>query len=224
MQKQIKEMTMLRSEMNRRTIRATPNLMDQCTVISIYPVLIDEVKHTIQPGRFIIQPGTFKSPSILNVGPSSWWREINDEEPLLEIPTSSIVVADSIVRDYVSGLLEADGSKGPGLFFLPGKLKVDEILEKHKSSLTTAKTKQDSWFDSLVKLADSLWARTNGNPLSISDTMRLAAGELQIKNKPWMESHIAPDLFNCPACGSIANKNYPICQSCKTIINPDLYA
>jgi hypothetical protein len=59
--------------------------MDKSTIVSIYPKEINEVKHTIEPGRFHLKPGKPDSPSLLVVGSSSWWKEI-DEEQLKENP------------------------------------------------------------------------------------------------------------------------------------------
>src|SRR3972149_7969365 len=93
------------SNLNRRTIRSIPNPMDKGTVVSIYPKNITEIKHTIQPGRFHIPAGSYANPSFLVVGPSSWWRDVGPHEPLLEIPTSAVQIANSIVIDYYNGLL-----------------------------------------------------------------------------------------------------------------------
>ena len=104
------------NQANRRTIRAPVNPLDKSTVISILPKPISERKATIQPGMFELPPGTFENPSILVVGTSSWWREVDENQPLLEIPVSSVQVADSIVRDYCNGLLACDmAEKMPGI-------------------------------------------------------------------------------------------------------------
>src|SRR5215467_8121847 len=92
-------------QMRRQTIPAPRNPLDKCTVVNISPKHIKENKPTIQPGTFELKPGTYELPTILVIGSSSWWREIDYEQPLLEIPQSSIVVANSIVVDYCSGLL-----------------------------------------------------------------------------------------------------------------------
>src|SRR5687768_15368088 len=92
-------------EMRRRTIRAPVNPMDKATIISIYPKPIHEQKWTIEPGVFDIPAGSVESPGLLVVGPSSWWREIDYEQPLLEIPVGSIQIADSIVKDWSNGLI-----------------------------------------------------------------------------------------------------------------------
>lgn len=202
----------------RRVVRAPTNPMDKSTIVSIFPKEIDEIKHTIQPGRFIIPPGTYEKPAILVVGPSSWWREIDEDQPMLEIPQSSIQIADSVVRDYSIGLLGYNpGDSGPGLFYVPGNFSVEEIQKNYRSELDKAAARQRTWYQLLVKLADSLWARSNGNPLAIGDDMRMAARELGNTTKDWMKDHTMVDMTRCIACGSLRNPAYPICATCKHV-------
>ena len=197
--------------------------MDKSTVVSILPKLISERKLTIQPGIFEIKPGTFDNPSILVVGSSSWWREVDIDQPLLEIPVSSIQVADSIVKDYCNGLLACNmADLMPGLFYIPGEFTVEKIKTEHKGLLTKARETQRKWYAELVRIADILWARTNGNPLAISDDARMACKELNISGKPWLGDTQTMELIRCVACGSLRNSNYPICQTCKAIADPEL--
>src|SRR6188474_446560 len=119
-------------QMHRRTIRAQVNPMDKSTVVSIYPKQITEFKATIQPNTFVVPAGTFEKPGVLVVGPSSWWREVDEEQPLLEIPVSSIQIAYSIVTDYMNGLLGCNmNDQMPGMFYIPGAFTADEIKKQH---------------------------------------------------------------------------------------------
>lgn len=212
----------LLSDIKRRAIRAPVNPLDKSTVVSIYPKHIIERKHTIQPGVFEIKPGSYDNPAVLVVGPSSWWKEIDENQPILEIPQSSIQIADSIVRDYCNGILGCDMADNmPGLFYLPGEMTADRIKKEFKSKLDEANRKQRNWYSHLVKLADSMWARTNGNSLSISDDMRLAANELNLVNKEWLRDSHTSELVRCKACGHLKNPEYPICSNCKAIDNPE---
>ena len=203
----------------RRTIRAPVNPMDISTVVSIYPKVINEVKHTIQPGRFSIAAGSYDIPALLIVGPSSWWREIDEEQPLLEIPNSSIQIADSIVKDYCNGLLGCNMSDAmPGLFYIPGRFNVAEIKKTYNHLLIEAKNKQDNWYKELINKADSDWARSNGNPLTISEDMRLAAREMKLA-KDWMKDFTQLQLVACPACSTRITSNIIICPNCKVILD-----
>lgn len=221
---QVGEFPGLTTPANRRTIRAPVNPMDKSTVVSILPKYIYERKVTIQPSTFELQPGSFDHPTILVVGPSSWWREIDEQQPLLEIPVSSIQIADSIVRDYCNGLLGCNmGDMMPGLFYVPGEYDLDQLRKEHESLLVQAAARQKKWFMELIRIADILWSRTNGNPLAISEDARLACREMNIENKPWLGDVQTAALVRCTACGSLRNANYPICQTCKTVVDKPLW-
>lgn len=211
------------NQMHRRTIRAPVNPMDKSTIVSILPKTISERKFTIQPSDFYLEPGSFEKPSILVVGPSSWWREVDENQPLLEIPVSSIQIADAVVKDYCVGLLACNmGDMMPGLFYLPGEWDVAKLRRDHMGTLVNAQLKQKKWYLELVRIADILWSRTNGNPLAISDDARLACRELNIQNKPWLGDLQTAELVRCTGCGSLRNANYPICPTCKTVVDKEL--
>lgn len=206
---------------NKRPAKAPVNPLDKSTIFSIFPKPIDENKATLEPGRFVLEPGSFEKPALLVVGPSSWWKDVGEDQPLLEIPTASVIVASSIVRDYCNGFIGADMENAkPGLFYLPGEWTVRKLMndEEGKAMLNAANKKQRAWYENLVKLADVNWARTNGNPLSINDDMRLAARELNlIHSKEWVKDRISMDMVRCPACGTFKNPEFPVCSNCKTV-------
>lgn len=205
----------------RKTFRSNPNPLDKCTVVSIYPKDIKEHKPTIQPGFFHIKKGSVEEPSILIVGPSSWWREIDEFQPLLEITHSSIQVAQSLINDYTVGMLGIKPNAKPGLFFTPGAFSLGEIKLKFKKELESAAIRQQLFYENLVKMGDIGWARSNGNPLTISDDMRMAAVELNMKNKDWMTDFQHLEMVRCIACGAMRNPLFPMCGNCKTIIDKD---
>jgi hypothetical protein len=209
------------NNINRRTIKGPVNPMDKTTIVSIYPNEIIETKPTLQPSRFIIPPGSFEKPSITVVGPSSWWREIDMDQPLLEIPVSSVQIADSVVKDYCNGLLGCDMSSAqPGMFYIPGEHDIVSVQKNYKHELDGALQRQKNWYSNLIRLADSLWARSNGNPLAISDLMRLAAKELGLE-KDWLKDFkFSETMARCKACGSIRNPMFPVCPTCKAIDDP----
>lgn len=212
------QMEFTNSMLNRRLIRSYKNPMDKCTIVSIFPNPIEEIKHTIEPGKFLIPAGSYDNPSILVVGGSSWWKDIDPDQPMLEIPVSSIQIADSVIKDYCNGMLGCNmGDTMPGLFYVLGVHTVMEIKMKYKSKLNEVKARQDEWYKILVRLADSLWARTSGNPLAIWDVMRLAARELNLNDKPYLKDIQAVELIHCKACGNMRNPLYPICPTCKSI-------
>jgi hypothetical protein len=206
----------------RRTVRAPVNPMDKSTIVSIYPREINETKPTVTPSKFHLDAGNYENPAILVVGPSSWFKEVDEHQPLLEIPQGSTIIANSFVMDYCNGLLGSNMSTAmPGIFWVPGDHNVITVKTKFKAELDKAKTKQHAFWLALVNYADTFWARTSGSPLCISDDMRLAARELGFNDKDWMKDFSMLQKVNCPACGSPSNPAYPVCAVCKAIINPE---
>jgi hypothetical protein len=205
------------SSLNRRTIRAEPNPLDRSTIVSIFPREVISINHTIQPGKFLIPAGSYEKPSLLVIGTSSWWKELDENQPLLEITHSSPVMAESIIKDFCNGLLGCNmGNKMPGLFFVPGEFTLAKIVTEKKPLLDNARENQRRWYEDLVVMADASWARAHGNPLAIWDIMRVAARDLG-KDKAWIKDFQVAELFPCKACGFMRNQLYPVCPNCKTV-------
>ncbi len=208
--------------LNRMTVRAEVNPLDKASIVSIFPFDIHEVIHTIQPSSYFIPKGSIEKPTIVVIGGASWWREINEDEPLLEIPVPAITVAKNLVDNWVSGLLDVQfGLQQPGVFAIPGVVTEKVLRENYRDALAAAETKQKEWMLALIKSADKDWARSNGNPLSVNDLSRHAARTLNIE-KPWIKDYQAAALVNCVACGSLRNPVYPICPSCRNIVDAEL--
>lgn len=202
----------------RQMIKTVKNPLDKATIVSIYPKEINETKETCFPGKFTVPMGRFENPSCTVIGPSSWWRDIDLEQPLLEIPVAATVMAQSIVSDYCVGLLACDmASQMPGMFVIPGEFDVKQVKKEYSIKLFEAKSKQDSWFAALIKIGNSLWARSNGNPLVIWDEMRMAAREMGKLDVPWLKMDVQMELIKCWACGALRNPEYPICPACRNV-------
>jgi len=215
---------------SRRGRKLPDNPFDRATVVSVYPEAISDKKPTVFPGEWTIPAAPAGGFSLLVFGTSSWWGDLGEQQNILEIPVNSYEMAKSFVNDYCNGLLGCDmGNKMPGLFYIPGSYDEKKILgytdetsnKTFKTLLEEARAKQKNYFSQLVKMSDALWARTNGNPLTISHTARLAAEQLGLKNKPWMGDFSKLEMINCPACGNLVNPMYPICANCKTVINKE---
>lgn len=223
---------------NQRIVRRPNNPYDRSTVVSILSKPIDEIKPTIDPGRFKIPSAKRDDFELLVVGPSSWFREINPNEPLLEIINSSAEVAASIVRDYCNSVLESNmGDAIPGLFWIPGKFDKKTILTyvETKEDPTTGmlvkgrsfadlldecRAKQRNWYTALVAKADGDWVNSGGHPRSINSDMKVAANELGL-DRPWLATVQALMKSNCPACGHMVDMNYAVCSNCKVVINQE---
>lgn len=202
----------------RRMVRHSKNPLDVCTIVSIFPVEIEEYKYTLEQCKYVIPPGSYEKPSVLVVTGSSWWKDFDFTQPLLEIPVGAMQLSESIIRDYCNGMLGCNMADAmPGLFYVEGRLTSAEIKMKYKQKLDEAQKKQTEWYKILVRLADSLWARTNGVPLSVWEIMRTAARALNLSEKPYLKDQQVAELIRCVACGSMRNPLFPICPTCKSI-------
>ena len=213
------QMEFTNTMLNRRKLRqSVKNPLDKCTIVSIFPKVIDEDKYTIQPGKFHIEKGTLENPSILVIGGSSWWKDFDPDQDPLEMPRSSVEVANAVITDYCNSMVGViPGSASPGLFFVTGEKKLLEIKTNYREELKKADEKQNQWYQILVRLADSLWARGNGNPLVIMDDMRLAAKSLHLDDKPWLKDFQAIQKVPCKFCGNLKDPSYPICGVCRAV-------
>lgn len=208
--------------LNRRTIRTEPNPYDKTTVVSIYPFEIVEVLVTIQPSRYVIPAGTLEKPSITVIGSASWWKESGENEPLMEVPVFSNVVAKNLVDDYIHSMnAAAAGVRHAGVFVLPGPVTLEQVLKDYQPQLKRADAMQKAWYEELIKQADAMWSRTNGNPLAVGDDARFAAKSLS-KDKPWIKDFQQIQNIACVACGNMRNPQYPVCPHCKNIIDTEL--
>ena len=202
-----------------RLPKSNRNQYDRSTIVSIFPIPIEETKPTIQPAIFKIPAGSIEDPAVVAVGSASWWKLFTDMQPPIEVICSSVEIAHSIIYDYCNGLPECNmEDKTPGLFFIPGKeVDAKEVKMKYLFKLKDVETKQRNWYSALINHADSLWSRSNGNPLVIWELMRIAAKELGQLDKPWLANVLSLAKVKCFACGSLRDPEFPICPTCKTI-------
>lgn len=208
----------------RRTIRAEVNEMDRCTVVSIFPKDIPARNSFIQPGNFLIKAGSLENPSLLVVGSSSWWKEVPDDPELFEVPVPSKQVANSIVNDHVLSMWKSDPQAAhPGVFWVAGEHNKESIFKNYRQRLEHASKMQKAWYEALVTETDALWAQHNGNPKVVLADAKLAALELNLRDKLWMKDHSTLKMVECPACGALRKTDFPICAACKTIVDEKRY-
>ena len=217
-------------QQGRKVLHQLPkNQFDRATIVSIFPKIILEVKHTIFPGRFEVPAADKDDFSILVIESSSYYKPSTIEKmPPTEIQVNAAALAESIVNDYLSAVwLSSKGQRSPGIFWIPGEWTKKTIVNyvdpkgvTFTQMLNAAREYQKAWFKLLVDAADELWARSGGNPKAIPEDSKLGAEYIGVeKSKPWMQNTIAAALSNCPSCGEMINLEYPVCRHCKAIIN-----
>ena len=209
----------------RDVARIMHNPFDRATIVSVCPMSICEDKWTLFPGHFEIPAvqDIDNDYEILLIKPSSWFRDVGLEQPIMEVPVSSYHVAESVINDYINGLfaVNTDNAK-PGLFFVGGEY-TKETVKSHKEfdeKISEARIFQRNWFQRIIELADIMWARTNGNPLAISKDARIAASKLGVV-RDWTKDVKMAEYKLCPACGEQYNPMFPICRHCKVIIDKE---
>jgi len=198
----------------------SPQVIDKSTVISIVPYSIISVKPGVYPGRFVIPEGKEESPSFTVVGVSSYQVKLDEELPSIEVKQPSYEIARSIVEDYRSSSLFVKDDAGPGLMYLPGIIKRDEFLIKHKDEHEQLKVTQRNWWRSAVQSADDDWKRYKNHKV-ISDLQRHACKELQLERE-WLVN-IVQNGQKCPACGLNSDPHIVICPNCRCVLKPEEY-
>ena len=187
-----------------------------CTVVSFVPFRISEEKPGVFPGRFVIPPSDGVNPQIIHVGNSKKFLYVNDATGKLSLPITADEIADSLVNDFCKSQLEYNPDFGPALFWVPGKLTVEEVKEKCKTEIKTAIDRQNKWFLSLVKVADDDWERYHMHK-SISDTQRFAAKSLGMERDWLIEVRENSSTVKCIACKSVIEADALVCPVCRTV-------
>ncbi len=204
--------------LNRRTVRQDVNPYDKATIVSIFPKEVKVNNFTLTPGRYIIPPGSVEKPSLLVVGSASWWKEVDPKEPLLEIPQSSLVIAESIINDYCNGIWGCNMIDcKPGLFWVPLEKTIEQVKKEHSGLLEKAILAQKNYYQLMLRFADTNWAASGGSPLTINEEMRMAAKYLGQEDRDWMKDQLMMTQVRCFACGTMKDPRFPVCPACRAI-------
>lgn len=194
-----------------------------CTVVSIVPFAIKEMKPGLSPNIYEIEAASEEDPQVLHIGTGSHNVYINEDQGSLNVRDTSTEIARSVVEDFCTSQLEYGEGTGPGLFWVIGKLTVDDIRRECKAELLQAKIRQRRWFTKLVEIADRDWEQYH-KPNVISGFQRLAAKILKVDptRHTWLEPnvHTGIDLVNCKACTSPIRPEAIICPVCRAVLNP----
>jgi hypothetical protein len=199
--------------------------MDKTTVVSLFPLPIDERKPGIYPGNFKIAASKNGELEILHVSPSHYWVNFYDERPPLKVMTPAEEIAASIVNDFSRNILgfDIESEAWPGLFWIEGHLSKAEILKNHADKLAKAKASQLRWFENLVKLADDAWVASNKQHKAISTLQRLAARALGVEREWAIELATAAGPKYCPACKVRVHEEAAVCSNCRYILDEVKY-
>lgn len=189
------------------------------TIVSLLPWALEEIKPGLIPDTYYVPAAKNNKPAVLHIkdGASNLYVRDGKTYPITH-PAEEI--ANSIVNDYCSAQLQYGEDSKPAIFWVPGKLSIDEVLLNCKDKLAEAKKYQNNWFMKLIRLADDDWTKT-GQHRMITDLQRHAATSLGLLNKPWMQSVEAIELVKCPACSTLVDSTAALCYNCKHITNKE---
>ena len=192
----------------------------KCTVVSLLPFPLREVKPGMFPGEFQIPACLQDKPGILHVDRSRHDVYLDDKRGTIPIWTPSDEIARSLIYDYRTACLAIDEDAVPGLFWVDGEKTLAALGRDHGKELNQYQKFQENWFERLVKLADDDWERLHKHT-AISGLQRMAAKSLGL-DRPWLivKPH---EQTKCPACRSIVEREAIVCFACHCVLNVEEY-
>lgn len=191
-----------------------------CTVVSLVPFAIKEIKPQIIPGYFQIPPCKDGDIQCLPIGESIHWMESPfDKMPPIKLTETPRAMAKSIVSDYIEAQIATDTDVAPGLFWVEGHFDKDKAKKELKEEIEKAKGRQHRWFINLVKIADDDWATSHQHKF-ISDIQRHAARALRVEAE-WLSLYAEANMVQCPLCKETVRPDAVVHNLCGFILKPD---
>lgn len=190
------------------------------TIVSLYPLSINEHKPGLYPGYFYIPAAPEGDLSFLVVGDAIFYSE-NKNDRMVAVTTPFHVLADSIVNDFmVNHIGRVIGENGPvaepAVFYVPGAWRDKETIKiEFAEEIENAHRKQMNWFGEIIKIADEVFARTSRHS-SVSELCRIAARRLNIQ-RPWTIDVTGSD--KCPFCKTTLPYGAVKCPNCREVVD-----
>jgi hypothetical protein len=200
-----------------------------CTVVNLLPIQLNEPKPHMLPSHFVIPAAVSQNgklfPTVTHIEEGIHYIPnplIDEGKPGSSIKqvTTPNEMARSIVEDYVTANVALGEDAEPGLFWVEGRLTLEEVREFHADKLFDAERKQINWFRNLCAMADADWQK-NHNMLAVSDLQRIAARHLGVR-KDWVDMAVQESV-NCRFCTMPMPPLAIICPNCKEIVNKEAY-
>lgn len=192
-----------------------------CTVVSFVPIQLHEEKPHLFPAVYVLPAAKKNEFVLLHVGESHHFiPDPFDEKRNYKQVTPPHEMARSICDDYNTAHIGTDSESGPGLFWVHGRLTIQQVKDKHSDLLEFYQKRQTKWFHNLVSIADADWEK-NKNRLAVSDLQRIAAQYLGIQ-KDWVIATIQENM-TCPFCKALISVDSVKCYNCKEVVNPVAY-
>lgn len=195
-----------------------------CTVVSLVPFPIREVKPGLIPGTFEIPAAQNETPTCITVDKAMHYVYLDETRGSLQVRDSPDEVARSIVDDFVNSQLCISEDCRPGLFYLVGNYTPVEVKAKFKDRLEDEIRIQRNWLQAIARMADDDWNKYHQHNV-VSDFQRIAAKLLSWRpeDHPWMSNRTVAESNRCPSCMTLTDKGVVVCPNCKAILDPEKY-
>jgi hypothetical protein len=204
------------------------------TVVSLVPFPISEFKPGMTPDKFELPPAPEGDFSTLLVKKCKHGVYLDENRPVLIVPTAPEEVAEAICFDYKKGQMGiALDEAEPALFWVQGDYHIDPqnidrnkrnaLLAEFATEFREAERKQVQWFKNLVASADDAWSKFHQRGM-ISVPQRIAAARLKLDREWLLEAEVTAALSECPACFEKVHPKAILCRSCNAVLKPEEYA
>lgn len=193
----------------------------KATVVSLFPLEINEYKPGLYPGYFVIPAAPHGEFTWLTVGDAIFYQETKNDV-MTPVKTSFDVLAESIVGDFMrSHIGRIVEVAEPGIFWVRGEYDdARKIRYDHEEKIIEVEKRQLKWYEELVKMADDTYSRTRRHT-SVSALQRLAAQRLGYA-APWMTRMNSSDN-TCKFCKAETPYGAVKCPNCREILDMVAY-
>jgi len=190
----------------------------ESTVVSLVPFEINSSKPGLYPPNFHLRASDMKTPELLPVGTCFHFTYLDETRGSLRVPNPSDIVAKAIVEDYINSQLSIDDESGPALFWIPEKVNVKEVQEKHSTEIAKYLLRQKRWFLNVSMLADNDWSKYHQHNV-ISSFQRKCAEIIgwNSQEHEWMSPQTTMQSSACPYCGVSVPNGLPVCSNGHTV-------
>lgn len=188
------------------------------TIVSVYPAPLTATFNWGGLPTYRIEPAPKDGASLLHVGGTyQWVRDTvnTDSESMATAPISALGAANSLIQKWVQGALGAGSGLSIGVGIVP-----DFKRMPTREFVNELRDKQNRYFQYLVQLADSHFARAEFR--MIADQHRMAAVQIGAVERPWFTATAQEGLKACYACGQRIVIDSIVCTHCKQNL-PVLY-
>lgn len=193
--------------------------LDYCSVISLCPFPINEMKPGMTPSYYNISKCKDGEIEVLIVRDAFYIQGIPATNQTIKVTVLAKDIARSLVNDYIQGVVAYKENCYPALFWVRGIYNRDKVKAELKNQVAEAQANQRNWFEAIVKMADDDWAQWHQHKF-ITDNQRFAASYLGLDREWLMTPNATANLTQlCPACKSTIHIDAAICANCRAVVD-----